>query len=72
MLIGNRGKYVGMVLGITFAALLIGQQSGVPGGAWLCGSIRGRPVREGVPQIAGRGVANRTETVGIETIAVTK
>ncbi|MBN2561919.1 MAG: FtsX-like permease family protein [Phycisphaerae bacterium] len=29
MLVGNRGKYVGMVLGITFAALLIGQQSGV-------------------------------------------
>lgn len=29
MLVGNRGKYVGMGLGITFAALLIGQQSGV-------------------------------------------
>ena len=23
MLVGNRGKYVGMVLGITFAALLV-------------------------------------------------
>jgi hypothetical protein len=29
MLVGNRGKYIGMVLGITFVALLIGHQSGV-------------------------------------------
>jgi putative ABC transport system permease protein len=36
MLVGKRGKYVGMVLGIVFAALLIGQQSGVFCGAmWL-------------------------------------
>jgi putative ABC transport system permease protein len=36
MLVGNRGKYIGMVLGITFAALLIGQQSGVfCGMMWL-------------------------------------
>lgn len=40
MLTGNRGKYLGMVLGITFAALLIGQQSGVFCGImWLTTSL---------------------------------
>lgn len=29
MLVGNRGKYVGMIVGVTFAALLIGQQASV-------------------------------------------
>ncbi len=29
MLIGNRGKYLGIVLGISFAALLIAQQAGI-------------------------------------------
>jgi putative ABC transport system permease protein len=29
MLIGNRGKYLGIVLGIAFAALLIAQQSSI-------------------------------------------
>jgi hypothetical protein len=29
MLIGDRGKYVGLVLGLSFAALLIAQQSSI-------------------------------------------
>jgi hypothetical protein len=29
MLIGNRGKYLGIILGIAFAALLIAQQSSI-------------------------------------------
>jgi putative ABC transport system permease protein len=35
MLTGNRGKYVGIILGITFASLLIAQQSSI-----FCGLMR--------------------------------
>lgn len=42
MLIGNRGKYLGIVLGIAFASLLIAQQTSIFCGLMLqtCGQIR--------------------------------
>ena len=47
MLMGDRAKFFGIVMGLTFAALLINQQGSIFCGLMLRTAVAGQPTRPG-------------------------